>query len=189
MTIAAARSIARRWVAAHAAGQPGYRGAFTHGSTNWLLPQAALPAGSDLDVLLVLDAPPPQKLGKLVCEGLLLEISYLTAEEMVAEQVLGLSYLAGSFALATLLDDPEGVWRAFKPRSPPPTHAAGGFGGGWLSSKRRSAATSTASLPAHRWTSKPSRGFSPPASPPTSCWSPGCGTRPSAAGTPRCASC
>ncbi len=108
MTIAAARSIARRWVAAHAAGQPGYRGAFTHGSTNWLLPQAALPAGSDLDVLLVLDAPPPQKLGKLVCEGLLLEISYLTAEEMVAEQVLGLSYLAGSFALATLLDDPEG---------------------------------------------------------------------------------
>lgn len=108
MTIAAARDIARRWVATHAVGLPGYHGAFTHGSTNWLSPEAELPTGSDLDLLLVVDHPPEQKLGKLIDHGLLLEVSYLAADALVADRILGLSHLAGSFALSTILDDPAG---------------------------------------------------------------------------------
>jgi len=117
MTIAEARAIARQWVSASATSLPGYHGAFTHGSTNWLSPDDELPAGSDLDVLLVLDEPPPQKLGKVVVEGLLLDISYLPASELAsAADVLGISHLAGSFALATILDDPGGELLALQAR-------------------------------------------------------------------------
>lgn len=110
MRIRDASAAARRWVAAHGPDIPGFAGAFLHGSAAWMADDAELPAGSDVDVMVVLDGPaPPQKLGKLVYEGVLLEVSYIQQEELATpEQVLANSHLAGSLRAPGVLADPSG---------------------------------------------------------------------------------
>jgi hypothetical protein len=81
MRVRHAKEIARRWVSETASSIPGFAGAFFHGSANWLPDEAALPATSDLDIMVVLDAPdPPIKPGKFGYQGVLLEVSYLPGE-------------------------------------------------------------------------------------------------------------
>jgi hypothetical protein len=111
MQVGEAKSIAREWVGTEAAALPGFVGAVFHGSVNWLADDEELPPASDLDVMVVVeDARPPRKFGKLVHRGVLLEVSCLSRDEIrTPEQVLANYRLAGSFAAASVIADPAGV--------------------------------------------------------------------------------
>ncbi|MBE0696734.1 MAG: hypothetical protein IH586_07410 [Anaerolineaceae bacterium] len=105
--------IVRQWVIEVASQTPGFLGAFFHGSINWLAEEDCLPSTSDVDVMIVLDGPtPPEKLGKLLYRGVIIEASYLPAEQIhSADQVLGLSHLAGSLQTDSIIADPTGRLR------------------------------------------------------------------------------
>src|SRR6478609_41808 len=94
-----AKNVARQWVAEASAVTPGFRGAFFHGSSNWVADDTELPASSDLDVMVVLDeADPSVKPGKFIHRDVMLEVSYLPVERIQsAEAILGDYRLAGSF--------------------------------------------------------------------------------------------
>jgi hypothetical protein len=110
MEVREARAVASRWVAAHAGAIPGFAGAFLSGSAIWLPADEELPATSDVDLMVVTaDHPPPPKLGKLPHGGLLVEVSFLSWEQLgTCERVLGSYHLAGSFRTDTVLADPSG---------------------------------------------------------------------------------
>ncbi len=110
MRIQEAKEAAREWVREQVEAIPGFQGAFTHGSINWLADDAVLPPTSDVDVLLVVAGPePPVKPGKLAYRGALLEVSYLPQERLeTPKYILGDYSLAGSFSRATILADPFG---------------------------------------------------------------------------------
>lgn len=110
MNVRQAKEIVRQWVTAEAAQAPGFHGAFYHGSINWLAEQADLPPTSDVDVMIVLDGPAPlEKTGKLVYRDVIIEASYLPADAVrSADQVLGLSHLAGSLRGGSIIADPTG---------------------------------------------------------------------------------
>jgi hypothetical protein len=113
MNVGLARATAARWVARHARDDAGFRGAFFSGSTTWLPDDAELPPASDVDVVVVTagDDPPP-KLGKLRYGGILLEVTYLSVDQLAsAEEVLASYHLAGSFRVDTIIDDPTGHLR------------------------------------------------------------------------------
>jgi hypothetical protein len=105
-----AKFAARRWVVEEASGTPGFSGAFVHGSTNWLPDDARLPPTSDVDVMVVLDdAHPPLKPGKLIYEEVLLDISYLSRDQLRSPRlVLSQYHLAGSFHSPSVILDPSG---------------------------------------------------------------------------------
>lgn len=112
MRVGQARAEAARWVARHAR-DDGFRGAFFSGSTTWLPDDAELPPVSDVDVVVVTarDDPPP-KLGKLRHGGILLDVAYLSIDQLgSADQVLASYHLAGSFRVDTVIDDPTGHLR------------------------------------------------------------------------------
>ena len=110
MTIGEARALARRWVDENGVGASGFMGAFTHGSSNWLPEGAMISPTSDLDVVVVLDAPGPEvRIGKLLYGGVVLDVSCLASDAFrSAEAILGQSHLACSFAHATVLADDAG---------------------------------------------------------------------------------
>lgn len=109
MLVKEAKTSARQWVMAEAANLLGFAGAFYHGSTNWLPDDAVLPATSDLDIMVVFADPPAAKLGKFIYQGVLLEVSYLSSNQLhSAETVLGQYHLAGSFHSASVIADPSG---------------------------------------------------------------------------------
>ena len=110
MLVKEAKELARRWVMEEGIHIPKVWGAFLHGSINWLPDDAAFPADSDLDIMLVLDEKDPGlKLGKFLYHDLLLEVSYLPRDEIQsAGRVLGLYHLAGSLRAANVLLDPSG---------------------------------------------------------------------------------
>lgn len=111
MLVQEARDRAREWVAAEAAGQPGFVGVVCHGSTNWLPDDAVFPAASDFDLLVFWNGDElPAKPGKVLHNGVLLEPTYLSSEEIASpEEVLGSCHLAGSFRAPHILADPVGV--------------------------------------------------------------------------------
>lgn len=108
------KEIVRQWVIDEASQTPGFHGAFFHGSINWLAEDDALPATSDVDVMVVLDgAVIPEKPGKFIYRGVIIEASYLPAEQVnSAGLVLGLSHLAGSLHKDSIIADPSGKLRA-----------------------------------------------------------------------------
>jgi hypothetical protein len=110
MIVQQAKEVAREWVREQARKAAGFSGAFFHGSTNWLPEDAALPATSDVDIMVVLAGPDaPDKLGKFLYRGVLLEVSYLPADQLQsAELVLGQYHLAGSFRAPSIISDPSG---------------------------------------------------------------------------------
>ena len=114
MLVGEARSLARAWVDDEARSLPGFQGAFLTGSAIWMPDHAELPPTSDVDVMVVLDGPlPPVKLGKVAYQGVLLDVTYLAAEELQSpDDVLGSYYLAPSFARPSILRDPTGRLRA-----------------------------------------------------------------------------
>ena len=110
MNVGEAKSTARHWVSEKSNDLAGFQGAFIHGSTNWLPDDADLPPTSDVDVMVVTAEPsPPDKPGKLIHRGVMLEVSYLSWDQLQSpEQVLGQSDLAGSFRLPGIIADPTG---------------------------------------------------------------------------------
>ncbi|MFN8442334.1 MAG: hypothetical protein U0175_16285 [Caldilineaceae bacterium] len=108
--------LAQQWVVEEATTLPGFIGAFFHGSITWLEDDAVLSLSSDVDIMVVLSGEMPAvKLGKFRHQGVLLEVSYLAADEISsAEQVLGTFYLAGSLRTATPIADPTGKLKAIQ---------------------------------------------------------------------------
>jgi hypothetical protein len=105
-----AKIIARTWVAEHITLVPGFQGAWFAGSVNALPDEAILPETSDLDVMVLLaTSNPPVKPGKFRYRGVLIEISYVSLDEMrTPEQVLGHYHLAGSVRGGWIIADPQG---------------------------------------------------------------------------------
>ncbi|MEV7967695.1 hypothetical protein AB0O34_17155 [Sphaerisporangium sp. NPDC088356] len=105
-----AREIASRWVAEHAAGAPGFAGAYLSGSATWLPGEAELPAASDVDVMVVTcGSRAPAKLGKFLREGVMVEVTYVPWEQIrSAEVVLGSCHLAGGLRGGNVIADPTG---------------------------------------------------------------------------------
>jgi hypothetical protein len=89
---------------------PGFYGAFYAGSTNWLPDDAALPATSDVDVWVVLADPnPPDKLGKFIYRDVMLEVSYLSSDQLRSPDLILSDYhMAGSFRTPSIILDPSG---------------------------------------------------------------------------------
>ncbi len=110
MRVKQAKEVARQWVLDEVQGIPGFVGAFSHGSVNWLADDAFLSPTSDVDILLVVaDPKPPDKIGKLIYRDVMLEVSYLPFDHMrTPERILGTYHLAGSFRMASILADPTG---------------------------------------------------------------------------------
>ncbi len=110
MLIKDAKDAARQWVIEKASRAPGFYGAFYHGSTNWLPDDAALPVTSDVDVIVVLaDSNPPDKLGKFIYRGVLLDVSYLPSDKLQSpDLILSQSHMAGSFRRRSIILDPSG---------------------------------------------------------------------------------
>lgn len=115
-TVGEARAVAAGWVRDHAAKAADFAGAFLSGSAAWLPAQARLPATSDVDVLVVTSSRTrPPKLGKFHHAGVLLEVSYLTWEELhPAEEVLTSYHLAAALSRDTVLADPTGRLTALR---------------------------------------------------------------------------
>jgi hypothetical protein len=105
-----AREVARQWVAGEGAKIPGFQGAFFHGSINDLSDDEPFPSTSDVDVMVVLASPETvEKRGKFRYRDVLLEVSYLSADQVASpEQVLSNYHLAGSFRKPGILSDPSG---------------------------------------------------------------------------------
>ena len=110
MILRDAKNVARQWVDQEVSKAPGFRGAFFHGSANWLSDQADLPSTSDLDVMVVFDEDAASiRTGKLVHGDVLLEISRFSSEQLRSPEVVLSDYrLAGSFHVASVIADPSG---------------------------------------------------------------------------------
>ncbi|MGH2355881.1 MAG: hypothetical protein ACRDJN_30090 [Chloroflexota bacterium] len=110
MIVKQAKDVARQWVIEEGSSTPGFCGAYHAGSTNWLPDDAALPATSDVDVMVVLADPnPPGKPGKFIYRDVLLEVSYLPRDRLQSPNlILGDYHLAGSFRTPSVILDPSG---------------------------------------------------------------------------------
>jgi hypothetical protein len=105
-----ARDLARKWVAEEAARMPGFAGAYFAGSTNALADDAELPPGSDIDVMVVFEGTaPPEKVGKFLYGGALLEASNVAFDRLaVADTLLRDHQLAHAFRTPCVIADPSG---------------------------------------------------------------------------------
>lgn len=114
MLIAAAREIARQWVYDNAASRHDFAGAFFAGSTGESAADAALPATSDVDIVVVVDSDiAPPKLGKVTVSGIVLEVTFAALADFAdAATVADTYYLANSFRRDQLIADPTGRLRA-----------------------------------------------------------------------------
>jgi hypothetical protein len=109
-----ARDIARQWVNDEGAALPGFRGALWHGSIITMPDDAELAASSDIDLVLVVDDPAAQPaLGKIVRQGLLLDVSFVAADDLRdTDALLANHSLANTFHNPELLADPDGALAA-----------------------------------------------------------------------------
>ena len=110
MTVKQAREAARQWMVEEASGIPGFCGAYTAGSTNWLPDDADLTTASDLDIMVVLaDQNQAGRRCKFIYHDTLLEVSYLRNDQLQApDQVLSDYHLAPSFRTTKVMFDPLG---------------------------------------------------------------------------------
>lgn len=110
MTVKQARDTAQQWMIEETGDIPGFCGAYTAGSTNWLPDDAELTAASDLDIMVVLaDQNQAGKRGKFIYRKTLLEVSYLSKDQLQSpDQVLSDYHLAPSFRTTKIMFDPSG---------------------------------------------------------------------------------
>lgn len=110
MLVSEAKERARQWVADEGNKLPGFMGAYLTGSTTWLAEGGELPAASDVDVHIALDASEaPLKLGKFVYRDVLLEVSFTTVDRLgSAEEILANHQVAGAFRTPNVIADPSG---------------------------------------------------------------------------------
>lgn len=110
MLAAQAARLAEAFVRTEAARYPGFFGAYLSGSMVELAADDVLPAGSDVDVVLVFENPAVCCHSKQDYEGILLEISPLPAHMFFdKETVLKTHYLAWAMAHGRILLDPTGT--------------------------------------------------------------------------------
>jgi hypothetical protein len=93
-----------------ASGLPGFRGAYTAGSTNWLSDDAELTTASDLDIMIVLaDESQAGRRDKFIYGDTLLEASYLRSDQLQSpDRILSDYHLAPSFRTTKIMFDPFG---------------------------------------------------------------------------------
>lgn len=105
-----AKQVASDWVQTVASADPLFDGAVLHGSANWTKDDTEIAPTSDLDVLVIRSGDDgAKKLGKFIYRDLLLEVSYLTWDEIGSPEHLLANYpLVGSFASGRALADPSG---------------------------------------------------------------------------------
>jgi hypothetical protein len=110
MLIKQARDAARQWALEEASGLPGFCGAYSSGSTNWLPDTAEMTTMSDLDIVVVLsDTNQATRRGKFIFQNVLFDVSYLRNDQLESpELVLSNYHLAPSFRTTTVLLDPSG---------------------------------------------------------------------------------
>jgi hypothetical protein len=110
MKVKQAREAARQWMVEETSGIPGFCGAYTAGSTNWLPDDADLTEASDVDIMVVLAAKNRVgSRGKFFYHDTLLEVSYLGDDQFQSpEQVLNDYHLAPSFRTTKIIFDPLG---------------------------------------------------------------------------------
>lgn len=110
MLLRDARIVASEWVVRHAKRTKDYIGAYFCGSTIELADSSELSPYSDVDIVVVVDAPDAlPKLGKFVYRGVLIEVTYLLSRQLESPwEVLASHHLANSFKLDTIIDDPTG---------------------------------------------------------------------------------
>jgi hypothetical protein len=110
MMVKQAREVARQWMIEEASGIPGFCGAYTAGSTNWLPDDADLTLASDLDIMVVLaDQNQAGGRNKFIYHDTLLEVSYLRNDQFQSpDQVLSDYHLAPSFRTTKIMFDPLG---------------------------------------------------------------------------------
>jgi hypothetical protein len=113
MRIGSARTAATEWVMTHASREAEFQGAYFSGSTIGLPDDAEMSPASDIDVVVVTTkAEPPLKLGKFVYRDTLVEVTYLSWNQLASvEEVLTSYHLAGSFRVDSIIADPTGQLR------------------------------------------------------------------------------
>ena len=121
MRVGQARETARQWVNEEASRIPGFCGAYTIGSTNWLPDDDNLTTTSDLDIIVVLTGPyqasrcDKLRSGKFRYGEILLEVSYLRSDQLQSSDlVLSDYHLAPSFRTTNILLDPSGHLTALR---------------------------------------------------------------------------
>jgi hypothetical protein len=107
MRIKEARDAARQWVMEEASGLPGFCGAYTSGSMNWLPDDAEMRTTSDFDIVVILTDPNGAgKRGKFVFRDIPFDVSYLRNDQLQSpDLVLSNYHLAPSFRTTNILLD------------------------------------------------------------------------------------
>src|SRR5260370_33817929 len=83
MRVNQARNAARRWVIEEASRIPGFYGAYTAGSTNWLPDDAELSTATDIDIMVVLgDQNHARRRQKFIYRDTFLEVSYPGTDQL-----------------------------------------------------------------------------------------------------------
>ncbi|OPA75175.1 hypothetical protein BVG16_21460 [Paenibacillus selenitireducens] len=113
MKVGEARAFAAEWVIQHASHDHWFIGAYFSGSTVGLPDDLELAISSDIDVVIVIaQEEPPLKLGKFIYRGTLVEVTYLSWNQLSSvEDVLSNYHLAGGFRTDTIIADPTGNLR------------------------------------------------------------------------------
>lgn len=115
MKIDTARRVATAWVKTHGAATPGYAGGWFGGSTPSMSAGSSVPAGSDIDVVILLDRPGvPPKPGKFLHQEVLLEVTWLPLSILSPLESLLVDYHVGNSLWcagkdAFIIDDPTGA--------------------------------------------------------------------------------
>ena len=110
MNVKKAKQIATEWISQVSTELPTFHSAYLAGSIVYREDHSKLPKSSDLDVLIILNqADIPMKPGKIVYQGVLLDVTYLPwAQFQNSERILGSYHLANSLKSKMILSDPTG---------------------------------------------------------------------------------
>lgn len=107
VTAHTARQAAAHWVKTTGQHVSNFTGAWLAGSVAWLPDHQLVPPWSDVDVMVVIDGTTPPKIGKLRHRNILLEISFISAEE-VAPTLAANYRVSCGFVQGELLADSSG---------------------------------------------------------------------------------
>ena len=104
-----AKELAKQWVREEGSELSGFRGAYLVGSVTTLADGAAVPATSDVDIVVVLERGAASKLGKFIYRDLLLDLSCVEWDQVQSHRsILGHFQMAAAFQDLQVLADPSG---------------------------------------------------------------------------------
>ena len=104
-----AKELAKQWVREEGCKLHGFRGAYLVGSVTTLADGAAVPATSDVDIVVALERAAATKLGKFIYRDLLLDVSCVEWDQIQSHgSILGHFQMAAAFRDLQILADPSG---------------------------------------------------------------------------------